>query len=382
MRAADNHAAGCVNSPPSASPRGPSVSRETSRYGRQRRCRLSLSNQATLARTRGVSERKVLLTGATGFVGRRLAPVLEGLGWHVVLGTRNSVAMRARSAGHTWVQLDLNEPDDVERALLGCEAAYYLVHSLTEDPSGLFERERRVAEIFALAAERERLGRVIYLGATAPQGPPSEHLRSRLEVGRVLRSGAVPALELRAGMIVGYGSASWRIARDLAARLPAMILPRWLRTRSEPVAIDDVLIALTEAATLPLPKSMSFDLPGPQVMSYREVLERTARLLGHRRVPVVEAPVGSPNLSSQWIRLVTSADWAVSHELVLGLTYDLLARSDQYWQLTEHPPLLSFEQAGRLALEEEDRVRRFEPPAQVLETVVDWVAKGPRSWNI
>jgi uncharacterized protein YbjT (DUF2867 family) len=289
--------------------------------------------------------------------------------------------MRARWPGRTWVQFDLNQPDEIERALVGCEATYYLVHSLTENPSGLYERERRVAENFALAAGRARVGRVIYLGATAPQGPPSEHLRSRLEVGRVLRDGAVPALELRAGMIVGYGSASWRIARDLAARLPAMILPRWLRTRSEPVAIDDVLIALADGARLPLSASASFDLPGPAVMSYREVLERTARLLGHRRLPVLEAPVGSPNLSSQWIRLVTSADWAVSHELVLGLTHDLLARSDEYWQLTEHPPLLSFERAGRLALEEEARQRQFAPTAQVLETVVDWVAQGPLSWG-
>ena len=103
--------------------------------------------------------------------------------------------MRARWPDRAWVQLDLNEPDDVERALDGCEAAYYLVHSLTENPSGLFEREQRVAEIFALAAERARLGRIVYLGATSPQGSPSEHLRSRSEVGRVLRSGAVPGVE-------------------------------------------------------------------------------------------------------------------------------------------------------------------------------------------
>jgi hypothetical protein len=160
-----------------------------------------------------------------------------------------------------------------------------------------------------------------------------------------------------------------------------MVLPRWLRTRSEPIAIDDVLIALADAARMPLSRSMSFDLPGPEVMSYREVLERTARLLGHQRLPVIEAPVGSPNLSSQWIRLITSADWAVAHELVLGLTHDLLARSDEYWQITEHPPLLTFDQAGRLALEEESRHRQLAPPALALERVVDWLAEGPLSWG-
>jgi uncharacterized protein YbjT (DUF2867 family) len=159
----------------------------------------------------------------------------------------------------------------------------------------------------------------VYLGATEPQGPPSEHLRSRLEVGRVLRAGGVLALELRAAMIVGNGSASWRIVRDLAARLPAMVLPRWLRTRSQPVAIDDV-IALATGARLPLTRSASFDLPGPEILSYREVLVRTARLFGHRRLQVVDVPVLSPTLSSQWIRLITMADWAVARELVLGLT--------------------------------------------------------------
>src|SRR5262249_21309728 len=148
--------------------------------------------------------------------------------------------------------------------------------------------------------------------------------------GRVLRSGRVPTLEVRAGMIVGCGSASWQIVRDLAARLPAMVLPRWLRSRSEPVAIDDVIIALASGARVPLPCSRSFDLPGPEIMSYRETLMRTAHLLGHKHMPVVDVPLLSPMLSSQWIRLVTMADWSVARSLVQGLTSDLLARSDEY----------------------------------------------------
>jgi uncharacterized protein YbjT (DUF2867 family) len=290
--------------------------------------------------------------------------------------------MRSEWSQRTWVRADLADADDADRALAGCQVAYYLVHSLAESGSELFARERRVAETFALAAERVGLERIVYLGATAPQGQPSEHLRSRLEVGRVLRSGAVPTLELRAGMIIGFGSASWRIVRDLAARLPVMVLPRWLRSRSQPVAIDDAIMALADGARVPLPQSVSFDLPGPEIMSYREALERTARLLGHRRLPVVDVPVGSPHLSSQWIRLVTRADWAVAHELVLGLTHDLLARSDEYWQLTEHPPLLTFEQAGREALVEEANKRRIALPAQTLEAVVGWVAEGPLSWGV
>jgi uncharacterized protein YbjT (DUF2867 family) len=320
------------------------------------------------------------VTGASGFVGRRLVPVLQAVGWRVRCATRDAAGMRQRWPDRTWFQVDLRQLDDVERALAGCRVAYFLVHSLGESPVGLVERERSLANSFLLAAERAGVDRIVYLGGMAPQGQPSEHLRSRLEVGRVLRSGSMPALELRAAMIVGYGSVSWRIARDLAARLPAMVLPVWLRSRSQPVAIDDVILALATAARLPLTRSASFDLPGPEILSYREVLRRTARLLGHRRLPVLQVPVRSSNLSSQWIRLVTRADWPVARELVLGLTHDLLARSDEYWQVTGHPPLLTFDQAGRQALVEEVNKRRMTLPAQTLEAFVD-LAQGPLSWG-
>jgi uncharacterized protein YbjT (DUF2867 family) len=225
--------------------------------------------------------RQVLVTGASGFVGRRLAPLLEALGWSVRCLTRDAAGAARQWPHRTWIQGDVSHADDLERALAGCQAAYYLVHSLAEHNSALVERERALAETFALAAERADLERVVYLGATAPQGPPSDHLRGRLEAGRVLRSGRVPALELRAGMIVGYGSASWGIVRDLAARLPAMVLPRWLRTRSQPVAIDDVIVALASGLRLPLTASQSYDLPGPEVMTYRETLVRTRTARPH-----------------------------------------------------------------------------------------------------
>ena len=195
---------------------------------------------------------QVLLTGATGFVGRRLAPVLNAVGWRVRCISRDAARAQRRWPETTWQQADLRRLDDVTRALDGCRVAYYLVHGLAEQSSQLVERERAMAETFATAAESAGVERIVYLGAIAPQGPPSDHLRSRLEAGRVLRRGRVPTLELRAGMIVGYGSASWQIVRDLSARLPAMVLPRWLQSRSQPVAIDDVIVALATAARAPL----------------------------------------------------------------------------------------------------------------------------------
>jgi uncharacterized protein YbjT (DUF2867 family) len=330
----------------------------------------------------GPGGKNVLVTGASGFVGARLAPVLEAVGWRVRCASRDAAGMRRRWPQRTWLQSDLTQADDLDRALDGCQVAYYLVHSLGGSPTGLFKRELELAAAFALAAERAGTERIVYLGAIAPQGPPSEHLRSRLEVGRLLRSGGVPTLELRAGMIVGFGSASWRIVRDVAARLPAMVLPRWLRSRSQPVAIDDVIVALATGARLPLARSASFDLPGPEVLSYRDALLRTARLLGHRRLTVAEVPMLSPTLSSQWLRLVTRADWRVTRELVLGLTYDLIARNDDYWQLSGHPPLLTFEEAARRALGEEARKRPMTQITRRFEGLVDWMQGRPPAWAV
>ena len=327
---------------------------------------------------RSESPGQVLLTGASGFVGRRLAPVLEVLGWQVACVTRDPRRARRHWPRRTWLAADLAHPDDVRRVLDGCRVAFYLVHSLAEESPALIERERRMAQTFLRAAEAASVERIVYLGATAPQGPPSVHLQSRLEVGRVLRSerSRVSTLELRAGMIVGYGSTSWQIVRDLAARLPAMILPRWLQTRSQPVAIDDVIVALATGARIPLEGSASFDLPGPEIMTYRETLLRTAELIGHRRPVTVDVPLLSPMLSAQWVRLVTMADWSVARELVQGLSSDLLARSDEYWQLTGQSPLLSFDQAVRRALE--DELRASETPrsvgARAFEGLVDRVA--------
>jgi uncharacterized protein YbjT (DUF2867 family) len=322
------------------------------------------------------ADRRVLVTGASGFVGRRLVPVLEQLGWRALCLTRDAGRAARQWPEQTWFEGDVARGEDLQRALSGCRAAYYLVHSLADNSAALLERERTLADTFATAAERAGVERIVYLGATAPQGPPSDHLRSRLEAGQVLRSGRVPVLELRAGMIVGYGSASWQIVRDLAARLPAMLLPRWLQTRSQPVAVDDVILALATGLRVPLSGSQAFDLPGPEIMTYRQVLVRTASLLGHTRMVAVDVPVLSPMLSAQWIRLVTRADWSVARELVQGLTDDLLARSDEYWQLIAQPPLLSFEQAARRALDEEARREQPGITAWAVESLVDVVAGG------
>lgn len=218
--------------------------------------------------------------------------------------------------------------------------------------------EQRAARAFATAAAEAGLERIVFLGAPAPSGAPSEHLRSRLEVGELLRAGPVPALELRASMVIGHGSASWQIVRDLAVRLPVMVLPRWLASRTRPVALDDVIAALVAAADLPMTGSAWFDLPGPEVMSGRQILERVARVRG-RRFVAVEVPFLSPRLSSLWLRLVTRTDFDLAWALVEGLTQDLLPHDDRFWELIGHARLVPFDEAARRALADEGgRARR------------------------
>jgi uncharacterized protein YbjT (DUF2867 family) len=297
-------------------------------------------------------ERSLLLTGATGFVGGAARPALAREGWRVRCLTRDAGRAKTREPTLDWVQGDVGDEASCARALDGCQAALYLVHGIGEGPD-YHRHEVMAASTFSKAAAAAGVERIVYLGGVAPTGAGSDHLRSRLDVGEVLRSGPVKTIELRASMIVGHGSLSWLIVRDLAARLPFMVLPRWLKSRTQPVAIDDVVTALARALDLPLEASAWFDIPGPVTLSGKEILEETARVMGLRHPHMVEVPLLSPRLSSLWVRFVTRAHWSVAGEVVIGLTEDLLARDDRFWQLIGRPHRLSFAKAAKLALDGE-----------------------------
>jgi uncharacterized protein YbjT (DUF2867 family) len=258
----------------------------------------------------------------------------------------------------------------VLEALSGCDAAYYLAHGMADGHADYRTRELSAAESFAAAAEAAGVSRIVYLGGPEPQGEPSPHLATRLDVGRILRTSRVPALELRAAMIIGHGSVSWIIVRDLAARLPVMVLPRWLRSRTRPVGIDDVVVALVRALDVSLPSSQWFELPGPEELDARQILERTAQAMGLRRPVSVEVPVLTLRLSSQWIRLVTRASWSVSREIVLGLRADALPTGPSFWPVVAHEDLEPFEEAARRALAEERFARRATGLGPIVEGVV------------
>jgi uncharacterized protein YbjT (DUF2867 family) len=245
-------------------------------------------------------------------------------------------------------------PETLTRAFAGIECVYYLVHSMGEGQADFRDVERRSAYAVARAAAESGVHRIVYLGGVEPRGPPSEHLASRLEVGAIFRAGLVRTLELRAAMIVGNGSASWQILRDLALRLPFMVLPRWVGSRSCPIALPDVVTALLDARSLPLAENAWFDIPGPELLSAYEMLSAVAELEG-RRIPAVRVPLLTPRLSAGWLKLISRADYDVARELVLGLKEDLLPRDQRYWVLTGHPPRWSFRAAASDALKTEPR---------------------------
>ena len=213
--------------------------------------------------------------------------------------TRNSESNRAPPPP-VGVHLDVEDEATLAPALRGCSAAVYLI-PLHRRLRRLPEREARSAKAFREAAEREGVRRIVYVGGVAPSGRPSRHLESRLRTGEILRGGEVSTIELRCGLIIGAGGSSWMMVRDLAARLPAMLLPRWLRFSSWPVWIEDVVLAIVRALDLPLDGSAWFDVPGPERMTHADFLGRVAKSMG-KDPRLVGVPVITPTLSSYWSR--------------------------------------------------------------------------------
>lgn len=286
---------------------------------------------------------RVLLTGATGFIGRSLAPALVEGGHEVVAGTRRPD--RYRGCG-TPVKVDLTVAESLAAALDNCEAAYYLVHSMETGVSDFARQDRRAAETFAAAAA-DRGVRVVYLGGLGQQTDAlsaSAHLDSRHEVGRILRDVA-DTVELRAAIVIGAGSTSFEILRQLVDRLPAMVCPRWVSTRCQPIAIADVTRYLVAAPGIP---AGTYDIGGADVLTYEDMMKRYAALTGRRRF-IVKVPVLTPRLSSLWIGLVTDQSPSVARPLAEGLSVEVIARDQRIRWLVPFQPM-GFDEAVRAAL--------------------------------
>jgi uncharacterized protein YbjT (DUF2867 family) len=269
----------------------------------------------------------VLLTGASGYVGGRLLPLLERQPVVLRCLARNPDKLRPLVKESTQVvQGDVLDPASLDGALHGVHTAYYLVH-LMADSKDFETEDRRAATNFADAARKAGVRRIVYLGGLGDDADPdlSPHLRSRHEVGSILRASGVETVEFRAGMVVGAGSLSYRLLKSLTDRLPVMICPRWLTTATQPVAVDDVLAYLLAARDLPAGESRTFEIGGTEVVTYAELIREYARQTGRRRW-LIFVPVLTPYLSGLWLAVVTPAAYEVGRHLIEGLKNPTMVR--------------------------------------------------------
>jgi uncharacterized protein YbjT (DUF2867 family) len=292
---------------------------------------------------------KVLVFGASGYVGTNLVPYLAARGLGVRAAARRLAALEARSWPESveLVQADALRPETLAPALDGIDVAYYLVHSMAAGPD-FPQLDRTAAENFRDAAARAGVKRIVYLGGLQPPGDASTHLASRGETGAILRAGSVPVTEVRAGVIIGPGSAAFEVIRDLVFHLPAMVTPRWVRSRSQPIALDDVLEYLARLPEIAEAAGAIYDVGGPEVLTYEQLMIQFGELVGRRPV-ILPVPVLTPQLSSYWLNLVTAVPTNIARALIAGLEHDVLA-DDAAIRLLMPIPLKTYRQAAQAAL--------------------------------
>ncbi|PWI42453.1 NAD(P)-dependent oxidoreductase [Streptomyces sp. ICBB 8177] len=341
----------------------------------------------TEARVSGEGER-CLVTGATGYIGGRLVPQLLATGYRVRCLARSPEKLR----DHPWAgqaeiaRGDVTDAADVAEAMRGVDVAYYLVHALGTG-SDFEETDRRAARIFGERAREAGVRRIVYLGGLTPAGVPerdlSPHLRSRAEVGRILLDSGVPTAVLRAAVIIGSGSASFEMLRYLTERLPVMVTPSWVGTRIQPLAVRDVLRILVGCARLPGDVNRTFDVGGPEVLTYREMMCRYAAVAGLPRRLILPVRVLTPGLSSQWVGLVTPVPASIARPLAESLRHEVVCHEHDIARYVPDPPghPLGFDESVRLALR---RVREAQvatrwssaavpgAPSDPLPTDPDW----------
>jgi uncharacterized protein YbjT (DUF2867 family) len=298
--------------------------------------------------------KKVLVTGATGYIGGRLAPRLVDAGYDVRVLVRDP----SRLSEVPWstdveiVRGDLDDAGTLTAAFDGVDVLYYLVHSM--GAKGEFEqKERRAATNVAEAAAAAGIQRIVYLGGLHPDGELSPHLRSRAEVGRILMASGVPTAALQAGVVIGSGSTSFEMVRHLTDVLPYMPAPKWVRNFIQPIAVRDVMYYLVESAELPPEVNRTFDIGGPDVLRYGQMMNGYALEAGLNQRPIASLPVLTPWLASQWVNLVTPIPRALAIPIIASLQYDCVTREHDIAKYIPDPEggLTRYRRSVRLALE-------------------------------
>lgn len=297
--------------------------------------------------------RTVLVFGASGYIGTNLVPKLLERGYSVRASARNMEVLEDRGwKGVELVEADALEPSTLNAALRGIDVAYYLIHSMAAGRR-FSELERTAARHFSLAAARAGIARIVYLGGLIPADADSEHLQSRKLTGDVLRSGSVPVTEIRAGMIVGPGSAAFEVIRDLVNNLPVMVTPRWVRSKSPPIALENLLTYLILLPELEESDHGIYDAAGPEMLSYRELMLQFGEMAGKSPF-IFSVPVLSPGLSSYWLRFVTTVPTNIARALIEGLKHDIAADDAALRKLVPQK-LLGFRESVQAVFDAERR---------------------------
>lgn len=294
-----------------------------------------------------------LVFGASGYVGGYLVPRLLAEGKPVRAAARNPAVLEGRGwTGAKLVRGDALDPATLPDVLADVDVAYYLVHSMAAG-RGFSELDLEAARNFGEAAKSAGVSRIVYLGGLVPEDAGSEHLVSRADTGAVLRQSGVPTTEIRAGIIVGPGSAAFEVIRDLVNNLPAMITPRWVRSRAPPIALDNLLEYLVRVPEVPETGGGTYDVAGPEMLTYEDLMRQFGEIVG-RRPRILPVPVLSPGLSSYWLGLVTAVPSAVARALIGGLDHDIPAQPEALRELIPQR-LLTYREAVEATLEIERR---------------------------
>ena len=289
----------------------------------------------------------VLVTGATGFIGKRLVPALIENGHDVRAMTRRPESYDGPGAP---VGADVGDPESLHAALDGVDVAIYLVHSL--DDADFERKDADAARNFSAAAKQAGVRQIVYMGGLgADDGDLSAHLRSRREVEGLLGQDGVPVTVLRAAIVVGHGGISWEITRQLVKNLPAMIVPKWVNTRTQPIALDDVIRYLAGVVGQEAAMDRVFEIGGTEQLTYLEMMKVAAELINGRKIPVVPVPVLTPRLSSYWLALVTDVDATTGRNLIDSMSTEVVVTDTSIRDVVPGEPL-SYEEAVRRALAE------------------------------